>query len=611
MTTLSKIQKSSFLLLFSAFVFLGVYIIFFPPPEKGRYPDLNKLEAQIIFENNVKETISVELNSGKMMGQIKKRAKRRGVGVSFVEISGKILINKSQPYDLAVWYSQPVSFFIDGNSIIDNTSPRNSKNLFLQQGLHNFRMRFIPDMTGDGVVVLWKKNPEEGWDTIGKDHFFSHQARGYSPAWLQEYQKNARMSQTVPFFVVYLFSLLFLFFIFISSRQKPPEPGDNPLSVRSRSALDRIRQQFPSRITEIDVTKGFAGFLMVLAHCPGGNSLFPFGNFGAALFFFCSGMNTILFLDKRRAARGLTLYNLFFIVLLFFGGYTQILIVHPQLNRIIAEFFQFYALGILLIYVLFKILRDSRVIGYLFFLPFVIHLGYTSGLIPLKSVNLYWSQFFFGDLGFTLFPWGGYLLYGILILGVRKNRRVFMTVLVLTGSAALFSITILNIPVSRHRMSLSYMLLSLFVLAFLFYGFSRLLSMVRSIFFSSVLVNLAMVGRNSLMLVYLHYFVLGYLIPRIPDPVPILELLFHAFIAFVFCIFFIFIYEKIKWDESLFRPALLIAFFLVVFRFGHLFTVSRNTRLIDMLLGILFAFLYVELRRKLRYILKQPHLSGV
>ena len=146
---------------------------------------------------------------------------------------------------------------------------------------------------------------------------------------------------------------------------------------------------------------------MVLGHSPGGNTLLPFGTVGAALFFFCSGMNTIISLERSRGHRGLVAFNLFFILLLFFGGYFQIVIVHPQLNKIIAEFFQLIALGMLLILVLFKIIKSTRVIGYLFFLPFLIHLGFTYGLLNLENINPAWGQFFFRRARFYPFPLGG------------------------------------------------------------------------------------------------------------------------------------------------------------------------------------------------------------
>ena len=106
------------------------------------------------------------------------------------------------------------------------------------------------------------------------------------------------------------------------------------------------------------------------------------------------------------------------------------------------------------------------------------------------------------------------------------------------------------------------------------------------------------------MFVYLHYFILRYLVPGIPDSSDIIELVFQALVAFVICLFFIFIYEKIKLEMSLFVPTVLTVSALVVFRYVMFFKSSTDWFLVDMIIGVLFAFLYVQLRKKFRFLLK-------
>ena len=153
-------------------------------------------------------------------------------------------------------------------------------------------------------------------------------------------------------------------------------------------------------------------------------------------------------------------------------------------------------------------------------------------------------------------------------------------------------------------MSLSYMLLALFVLAFLFFIFHQTRRCEKWTLLELLHRQLALVGRNSLMFVYLHYFILRYLIPKIPDFSDILEMVFQALIAFAICVFFIFIYEMFKYKMSLFFPLSALTVCLFIFRYTLFFMPQTNWETMDMIIGVLFAFLYIQLRKKFKFLLK-------
>jgi uncharacterized membrane protein len=358
------------------------------------------------------------------------------------------------------------------------------------------------------------------------------------------------------------------------------------------------------RIVEIDITKGFAALLMIAAHGSGGNTVLPFGNFGAALFFFCSGMNTLLFLRKNIYYSGTVLFNFLFALILFLGGYTQIVIAHPHVHGFIPAFLQFNALGVVLILLIFKICRNPVIVGLFFPLPFILHILYQLECFSFLSSDAPWMPFVFGRTGFPLFPWSGFLLFGAFMLNLRERPRVMRWVLFFFALISSISIWILRIPVKRIDMSLSYILLALFVLAFLFFLFHQARRLEKRTLVESARRQLALVGRNSLMFVYLHYFILYYLIPGIPDFSDFMEMAFQALIGFAFCFFAIYIYEKVKFDMSLFFPVTTITFLLIVLRYSNYFVFQTGGNIMDMTVGILFAFLYIQLRKKFRFLIK-------
>ncbi|MFC2168649.1 hypothetical protein ACFLRW_06645, partial [Acidobacteriota bacterium] len=290
------------------------------------------------------------------------------------------------------------------------------------------------------------------------------------------------------------------------------------------------KKALSNRLTDIDMTKGLAGFFMILAHLDGAR-IFPFGTFGAALFFFCSGMNTILFIDRSRERRHFNLYHIFFSVLLFFGGFTQIVISHPNEFGIIPEFLQVSALSILLILFLSKIFKNIYLVGFLFPVPFILHLLYQNGVFSLPTVWPRFTSFLFGSAAFPLFPWSGFFLFGVFLLYLRRAKKNLVWVFATFGLLSLISISMLRIPVEKFNMSLSYILLSLCVSSLFFLLFHRVSSSRKKLHLKWFTSPLEVIGRNSLMFVYVHYFALSYIPLRNFINPPLYQLLFTSVVA--------------------------------------------------------------------------------
>lgn len=366
------------------------------------------------------------------------------------------------------------------------------------------------------------------------------------------------------------------------------------------------------RIVEIDITKSMAGFLMIMAHIAG-KGMLPFGTFGAVLFFFCSGMNTILFMGKIKGMRGADFYHMLFVVLLFFGGYTQIKIAHPLKTTFIPEFLQFSALAVLFTFLLAKLFKNPLHTGYLFPLPFVLYLCFQAGYLPFFESDAAWRFFLFGPGGFALFPWAGYFLYGVLLLHLRDKKHIPAAAMLCTGLLAFITIFLLRIPIDKFHMSLSYIFLALFVVTclFFFFKFAWFRGRAKAGFLKTMQIHAASVGRNSLMFVYVHYFVLRYL--RIGDlfhplPLPVV-LVLQSVVYFLMTLFFLEVYEKIKGHHDLFVPAVLVTVFIALLRYSGSLASKVDLRMVDLLLGVLFAFLYVQLREILRIFLRKGNNS--
>jgi len=362
------------------------------------------------------------------------------------------------------------------------------------------------------------------------------------------------------------------------------------------------------RIVEIDITKGMAGFLMIMAHIAG-RGMLPFGTFGAALFFFCSGMNTILFIDKTKGKRGVGFYHMIFVVLLFFGGYTQIKIAHPLKTSFIPEFLQFCALAVLLVFLLAKLFKNPLHSGYLFPFPFLLHIGYQAGYFPFLETAAAWRFFLFGPGGFSLFPWAGYFLYGILLLHIKDKKNVPAAMMLSTGLPAAITILLPRVPIDKFHMSVSYMFLSLFVVTCFFFFFKFTWSRFRTTagFFKTLQKQAAVMGRNSLMFVYIHYFTIRYLkISSLSFPMPLpAVLLLHSLVYFAITIFFLKVYEKVKRDRDMFVPIVAVTIVIALLRYSGSLSSKVDLRVVDILIGVLFAFLYVQLREILRILFRE------
>ncbi|MBN2346061.1 MAG: hypothetical protein JXO51_06690 [Candidatus Aminicenantes bacterium] len=346
------------------------------------------------------------------------------------------------------------------------------------------------------------------------------------------------------------------------------------------------------RRVEIDVAKGAACLLMILAHlAPHG--LLPVGNFAAALFFACSGMNAILMIERTRGSRLFDLYHVLFPLILFFGGSTLIAVIHGGRLRIAFGLLQFIALAIVLVFALSKLFPDPRSCGWLFPIPFLVQqlapasvLG-SRGEFPLSML--------FGNR-FVLFPWLGFFLFGIFILGRKRGqRRVLMAVLIV---AFALSHGIAAIPLRKFWMSLSYILLGLLVIVMAL-EFGRWISGRPVPFLSRRLSEFfALSGRNSLMFLYMHYFVMRYFAGFVLGIGAWPSLLLKTLILFLACNAMLMFYEKVKIQPGLFLPASFLALALAWLYGTELPGRHADKRLIVMLLGILFAFLYVQLRRR-------------
>jgi hypothetical protein len=586
------------------FILLGIALIFIRK-DIGFHSALNTVQAELEFNNQKKMTIGLQISPGKTIRWIMRNFKNDRGRPEKIRLHGLLLTVKTANYYWGLDYSRPAFFSIDGNLIMQDGNSDRIAQIFISRGLHHFELTLYPDWDNEEFVLMWKNSKKERWKSVSRNFFFSDSARQYSITQLIDFQGKARIVESIYSFLVFLFMIIFIIFSFIYIGRSVSGFKSDLKSADVRGVFIGPGQRILPRFVEIDATKGFAAFLMVAGHCPGGNVLLTFVNLGAPLFFFCSGMNTSIFLEKTKNYRGVNGFQLFFILLLFFGGYTQIEIAHPGIGRIIPEFFQFIALGMLLIFILFKILGNSRFVGYLFFSPFLIYLLFRANLLAFPAGGNSFLKFFISKSVFPLFPWAGYLIFGIFILNIREKPKLFTWVLVVMGLASFLSVVIFKRPFVRYNMNLSYIFLSLFLLAALFFVFGKLVLKSGTGLAGSLVNCLALVGRNSLMFVYVHYFVLFHFLTGIPDQSSILELMFQSLMAFTLCAFFILAYEKVKNDYTLLVPVLLVTFLLFSLRHANLFAGAIDLRLIDEIIGILFAFLYVQLRGKLRVMLKK------
>lgn len=563
---------------------------------------LNAIDLQrsaVLFSTtseNLDKTTTIFGLENKSFERLQKRISKRGPSVQNFLFSGIFLIDQTGTYFFSLNANRAARLKIDGQDLSRSSIFEKEMNrvipLHLVKGVHSFSLHFTPSTQGAFLQLLWKHNLGGEFHYIPSEMVFSPNAKSLPLEEMRAIQSKTRKimfikhNALILFFLSVIGSVLWIFkFVFKIDLL--------PVREKVKKAVSS------SRLTDIDKTKGLAGFLMILAHLDGAR-IFPFGTFGAALFFLCSGMNTILFIDRSREKRNFNLYHIFFVVLLFFGGFTQIVISHPNESRIVPEFLQVSALSILLILWLSKIFKNIHHVGFLFPIPFVLHLLYQNGVFTLPDVWPQFTSFIFGSMAFPLFPWSGFFLFGVFLLHLRKIKKKLFWAFAAFGLLSLFSIYVLRIPVEKFNMSLSYILLSLCVSALFFFLFHTVSSSRKKLRLRWFMSPLETIGRNSLMFVYVHYFAISYIPLRNFIRSPFYMLLFTSILAFLFCAFFVFYYERSKHDFSLFLPALLISFLLVVLQYGGYLSVMTDPKLISIMIGVIFAFLYVQLRWQMR-----------
>lgn len=574
------------------------------------YSGLNKLKVTIRIngERELLTTHTYGIGDEAIMAIIRKvREKNHNPAALIIE--GFLFIEHPGIYQFLLRTNAQSTLLVDGQS--DTSPPISSREnnptpgIFLERGLHELTIEYRPNKRRNRLMLLWQCPETNKWQTVPLENLFSPPAAHYPAGAWQEAKRRSRNAQfwhhlCLTSFYVCLVGLLLL--TIFGYKEKFNDP------IRSRLPVpDSLNSQRPSpnnRIVDIDAAKGAAGLLMIMAHLDWFN-LMPVGTFGAPLFFLCSGMNTVLFVEKTRPARGIGLYQAFFVLLLFFGGYSQIAIMRPEGSPLIPEFLQMSALSILLIFLLSKIIKKPVYIGGLFFVPFLLHLGFKYHILEFLHTDAPLRTFFFGQHHFPLFPWSGFFLYGVLLLCLRKSIRGLWAAILLNGGAAILTIFIFKIPLTKTNMSLSYMALALLVVTGVFALFVFLQNHVHRPVIRFIQNNFSLLGRNSLMFLYVHYFTTFYFRFTVPYLPAAVNLLLQTAVVFTLTLFFVTIYEKLREDFSLFWPALFTIFILGILRYGLPVAGAGDFRLMDIMIGILFAFLYVQLRRIFRLFLKK------
>jgi uncharacterized membrane protein len=530
-----------------------------------------------------------------------RRIKRRDLSVESLVVSGILYVEQEGDFFFLLNANRSARLNLDGQEIVQSSVLKRDLNravsVFLSTGLHPFQLHFVPSRQGPYLHLLWRQTFDRELRIIPDVVLFSPYAAGMDMGSMKDIQSRMKSLSLIKNAALFLSLISILGAVsFVSKTYLKTGTQKNGIHAQ----LNRIS----SRLTDIDMTKGLAGLPMIAVHLDGGH-IFPFGVFGASLFFLCSGMNTFLFIERTKNKKNYNFYHLFFIVLLFFGGYTQIVVAHPGISHFMPEFLQFSALSMLVIFLLSKIFKKMIQIGYVFPVPFLLHFIYQMDFFPFIDRFPRLSAFVFGSDIFPLFPWCGFFLFGIFLLHLRKKRWQLGVTTAIAGLVSFLSVFVFKVPITKFNMSLSYVLLSLFVgvSIFLFFNFLSSESLHRR--FRTLLAPLEVIGRNSLMFVYVHYFALAYIPLQNFIEYPFLMLLIKSLILFLFCSFCVFYYERSKHDSVLFVPILLLVISLVFLRYGGFLSVEGDQRLIDILIGLGFAFLYVQLRSRFRVYLKE------
>jgi hypothetical protein len=99
------------------------------------------------------------------------------------------------------------------------------------------------------------------------------------------------------------------------------------------------------------------------------------------------------------------------------------------------------------------------------------------------------------------------------------------------------------------------------------------------------------------MFLYLHYFVIRYWASKEIIPSLFLFLLLETLYLYSLCWVLLRIYESVRHEIALLPPVLFLLLALATLRWAGWLTPLSELRLVDMAVGILFAFIYVLLRR--------------
>ncbi len=263
-------------------------------------------------------------------------------------------------------------------------------------------------------------------------------------------------------------------------------------------------------------------------------------------------------------------------------------VAHGGRLRIFPSFCKCIALAVLVLFVLSRVFRNPFHMGCLFPVPFLIQ-----HFLPL---TFYGSPLaFLFSQGFALFPWLGFFLFGVFILYL-KGKTFYQLTAVLGATAVLGLIWAGGMP-NKFLMSPLYILLALLTVSL--FALGRLIAALASrALFNGLTSFFVIPGRNSLMFVYLHYFVLRNFVSADFFHSLYLYLIFELLYLSFACWVLLLIYERIRHEIALLNPALSLLLMLGVLRWGGLLNSWIDLRLIDMIIGILFAFTYVLLRRK-------------
>jgi hypothetical protein len=120
----------------------------------------------------------------------------------------------------------------------------------------------------------------------------------------------------------------------------------------------------------------------------------------------------------------------------------------------------------------------------------------------------------------------------------------------------------------------------------------------------------ALPGRNSLMFVFLHYIALRYLATADFFPHWLLYVVLETLYLFAACWVLLRIYEEARHKTELLPPLLGLLGALAAARWGGFLAAGVDRRAVDLAVGVLFAFAYVLLRRKLAAVCRRRPASA-